>query len=113
MLKPHNLSDTLGVLTLACGQVAGEPAVVVEEPAAIVEEPATLAGNPARPAEEPALLAEDPAGAAEKSIKELFNEAYAKDPIPNDVLGQLRRGQTCSKQLSLAKCQEDGNGRLL
>ena len=64
-------------------------------------------------AEEPALPAEDPAGPAEKSIEELFNEAYTKDPIPDDVLGQLRRGQTRSKQLSLAEYQEDGNGRLL
>ena len=78
VLKPHNLIDTLGALTLACGQVAGEPAVVVEEPAAV--------------AEEPALPAEDPAGAAEKSIEELFNEAYTKDPISDDVLGQLHRG---------------------
>ena len=79
--------------------VAGEPAVVAEEPAAV--------------AEGPALPADNPAEAAEKSIEELFNEAYTKDPIPDDVLGQLRRGQTRSKQLSLAECQEDGNGRLL
>ena len=84
--------------------------MVAEEPAAIVEEPAALAGNPTCLAEEPALPVEDPAGAAEKSIEELFNEAYAKDLIPDDVLGQLRRGQTRSKQLSLAECQEDGNG---
>ena len=89
VLKPHNLIDTPGALTLACGQVAEEPAVV---------------------AEEPALPAEDPAGPAEKSIEELFNEAYTKDPIPDDVLGQLRRGQTRYKQLSLAECQEDGTG---
>ena len=99
MLKPHNLIDTPEALTLACGQVAEEPAVVVEEPAAV--------------AEGPALPADDPAEAVEESIEELFNEAYTKDPIPDDVLGQLRRGQTRSKQLSLAECQEDGNGRLL
>ena len=52
-------------------------------------------------------------GTPEKSIEELFDEAYTKDSIPNDVLGQLRRGQTRSKQLSLAECQEDDNGRLL
>ena len=80
--------------------------MVVEEPAVIAEEPATAA-------EEPALPAEDPAGVVEKSIKEFFNEAYTKDPIPDNVLGQPRRGQTRSKQLSLAECQEDGNGRLL
>ena len=34
-----------------------------------------------------------------KTITELFNEAYIQDPIPNDILGQLRRGQTCSKQI--------------
>ena len=96
VLKPHNLIDTPGALILTCGQVAGEPAVVVEEPATI--------------AEGPALPAEGPARAAEKSIEELFNEAYTKDPTPDDVLGQLRRGQTYSKQLSLAECQEDGNG---
>ena len=92
VLKPHNLIDTLEALTLACGQVAGEPAMVAEELAAVAEEPALP---------------------VEKSIEELFNEAYTKDPIPDDMLGQLRRGQTRSKQLSLAKCQEDGNGRLL
>ena len=69
-----------------------------------------VAEEPAAIAEEPALPAEDPAGAAEKSIEKLFNEAYTKDPIPDDVLGQLRRGQTCFKQLSLAECQEDSNG---
>ena len=72
-----------------------------------------VAEEPAAVAEGPALLANDPAEAAEKSIEELFNEAYTKDPILDDVLGQLRRGQTCSKQLSLAECQEDSNGRLL
>ena len=70
--------DTPGALTLACGQVAEEPAVVAEEPGPV--------------AEEPALPADDPAEAAEKSIEKLFNEAYTKDPIPDDVLGQLRRG---------------------
>ena len=72
-----------------------------------------VAEEPAVVAEEPALPAEDPAGPVEKSIEELFNEAYTKDPILNDVLGQLHRGQTRSKQLSLAECQEDGNGQLL
>ena len=85
VLKPYNLIDTLGALTLACGQVAVEPAVVAEEPAVVAEEPATIA-------EGPALPADDPAEAAEKLIEELFNEAYTKDPIPDDVLGQLRRG---------------------
>ena len=79
----------------------------------VAEEPAVVAEEPAAVAEEPALPAEDPAGAAEKLIEELFNEAYTNDPIPDNVLGQLCRGQTCSKQLSLAECQEDGNGRLL
>ena len=48
-----------------------------------------------------------------KTITELFNEAYIQDPIPNNVLGQLHRGQTPSKQISLAECQVDDNGRLL
>ena len=48
-----------------------------------------------------------------KTITELCNEAYMQDPIPNNVLGQLRRGQTRSKQLSLAKCQVDDKGCLL
>ena len=48
-----------------------------------------------------------------RTITKLFNEAYIQDPILNDVLGQLRRGQTRSKQLSLAECQVDDNGRLL
>ena len=54
VLKPHNLVDTLVVLTLVCGQVAEEssvvaeePVVVVEEPVAIVEEPTAMANNPA------------------------------------------------------------------
>ena len=79
----------------------------------VTEEPAVIAEEPAAVAEGPALPAEDPTRAAEKLIEKLFNEAYTKDPIPNNVLGQLRRGQTRSKQLSLAKCQEDGNGQLL
>ena len=68
VLKPHNLIDTLETLTLACGQVVGEPAIVDEELAAV--------------AEEPALPAEDPAGAPEKSIEELFNKAYPKIQYP-------------------------------
>ena len=72
-----------------------------------------IAEEPAAVAEGPALPADDPAEAAEESIEELFNEAYTKDPIPDNVLGQLCRGQSRSKQLSLAECQEDGNGRLL
>ena len=47
-----------------------------------------------------------------KTITELFDDAYAIDPIPNDVLDQLHRGQTRSKQLSLAECQKDDNSRL-
>ena len=38
-----------------------------------------------------------------KTITELFNKAYIQDPILNDILGQLCRGQTCSKHISLAK----------
>ena len=96
VLKLHNLIDTLGVLTLASRQLGEEWAAVAEEPAAIADDPTWPAG--------------DPFGAAEKSIEELFDEAYTKDSVPNDVLGQLRRGQTRSNQLSLAECQEDDNG---
>ena len=32
-----------------------------------------------------------------KTITELFDNAYAIDPIPNDILDQLRRRQTRSK----------------
>ena len=137
MLKPHNLIDTLEVLILACGQLAEEPAVVVEEPAVVAEEPAVVAEEPAMVAEEPAVVAEEPAvvaeepaavaeepaamadhpaqlagnpvGAAGKSIEELFEEVYTKDSIPDNVLGQLHRGQTRSKQLLLAESQEDDN----
>ena len=48
-----------------------------------------------------------------KTIIELFDDAYTIDPIPNNVLDQLRRGQIRLKQLSLAECQKDDNGRLL
>ena len=48
-----------------------------------------------------------------KTITELFDDAYAIDLIRNDVLDQLRRGQIRSKQLSLAECEKDDNGRLL
>ena len=53
VMKPHNLIDTLGALTLVYGQVAGEPAVVVEEPAIVAEEPAAVAEGPALPADDP------------------------------------------------------------
>ena len=53
--------------------------------------------------EKPAAVAEEPALPVEKSIEKLFNKAYTKDPIPDDVLGQLRRGQTHSTQLLLAE----------
>ena len=58
-----------------------------------------------------AQRAKEVEGAAEnvKTITELFNEAYMQDPIPNDVLEQLRRGQTRSKQISLAECQIDNS----
>ena len=77
VLKPQNLSKLPdAVLTLVCGRVED-----VEEV-------------------QPVEAEVDDA----KTITELFDNAYAIDPIPNDVLDQLRRGQTCSKQLSLAEC---------
>src|SRR5690606_688288 len=46
------------------------------------------------------------------SVEELFNEGYVKDPLPQAVIKQLQEGQTRSKQLSLAECEER-NGRLI
>ena len=77
VLKPQNLTELPGTaLTLACGRINEE-----EE----AEEAKEEADNV-------------------KTITGLFNEAYIQDPIPNDVLGQLCRGQTRSKQISLAEC---------
>ena len=96
VLKPQNLIELPDTaLTLACGRINEE-------------------AQQAEKAEE-AQRAEDTEEGADnvKTITELFNKAYIQDPIPNDVLGQLHRGQTCSKQISLAECQVDDNGRLL
>ena len=79
VLKPHNLSELPkdDTLTLACGRVQNEEADnVIEEN--------EDADN---------VIEEIPRAEDVKTIIELFNEAYAKDPIPNDVLGQLRSGQ--------------------
>ena len=66
-----------------------------------VPEALTMAcGRLAEP-KEPSIAEELPA------LIELFDTAYEKDPIPNDVLGQLRRGQLRSKQLSLAECRDN------
>src|SRR5690606_16187480 len=46
------------------------------------------------------------------SLEELFDEGYAKDPLPQAVIKQLQEGQSRSKQLSLAEC-EVRNGRLI
>ena len=87
VLKPQNVTELLDtVLTLACGQINEE----VQQ---------------AKEAKEGADNV--------KTITKLFNEAYIPDPIPNNVLGQLHRGQTCSKQSLLAEYQVDDNGRLL
>ena len=89
VLKPQNLSELPDTaLTLACGQINEEEEV--------------------QQAEEAKKEADNV-----KTITELFNKASIQDPIPNDVLGQLRRGQTHSKQISLTECQVDDNGRLL
>ena len=88
VLKLQNLSKLPdAALTLACGRVEVEDVEEVQPVEADVDDA--------------------------KTITELFDDAYAIDPIPNDILDQLRRGQTCSKQLSLAECQKDDNGRLL
>ena len=84
--------------------VVDEPAVVAEELATVVEEPAAIANDPAQLAKEPALQGEDSIRAAEKSIAELFNEADTKNAIPVDVLEQLLKGKTHSRQLLLAEC---------
>ena len=86
VLKLQNLTEVPDTtLTLVCGQIDEE---------------------------EEAPQAEEEADNV-KTITELFNKAYIQDPIPNDVLEQLRRGQTRSKQISLAECQVDENGHLL
>ena len=103
VLKLQNLTELSGTaLTLACGRINKEEEVEEEEVerAEEVEE--------AQQTEE----AEEGAGNV-KTITELFNEAYMQDPMPNDVLGQLCRGQTHSKQIPLAECQIDDNGRQL
>ena len=87
-----------------------EPAILAEEPATVVEEPVSMVDDPTWLVEEPVLPAEDSTKVVEKSIEELFNKAYAKDPIPDDLLGQLCRGQTRFKLLLLAEYKEDGNG---
>lgn len=80
------MTDLPGALTLACGQLAEVPAAGMEVSTANVEEPAMA-----------------------DTIARLFEETYAKDPVPNTVLEQLRRGQTRSKQLSLTECRDDNN----
>jgi hypothetical protein len=50
---------------------------------------------------------------ANDDIDELFKIAYEKDPTPNKVLKQLRKGMRRSNILSLAECSENADGRLL
>ena len=90
VLKPQNLTELPEtVLTLVCGRINEEEADRVVE----VEEVQRAELEEVQRAEEEADNV--------KTIIELFNEAYIQDLILNDVLGQLHRGQTCSKQLSL------------
>jgi len=51
----------------------------------------------------------EPQSATATTLEELFQQAYEEDPLPNDVLHQLREGKTRSKQLSLAECSTDAN----
>ena len=99
VLKLQNLTELPDTaLTLVCGRV-NEEAQQAEE---------------AEEAERAEETEETKEGADNvKTIIELFNEAYIQDPIPNDVLGQLHRGQTRSKQISLAEYQVGDNGHLL
>jgi len=43
------------------------------------------------------------------SLPELMKEGYIVDPIPNDILQQLRDGKIRSKQLLLAECKNQGS----
>ena len=43
-------------------------------------------------------------------LEALFNQGYQQDPLPKDVLKQLKNGNSRSKQLSLAECQEINGG---
>ena len=104
-------------MTLACGRVEVEDVEEVQPVKAEVDDAKTIALTLACGRVEVEDVEEVQPVEAEvddaKTITELFDNAYAIDPIPNDVLDQLRRGQTHSKQLSLAECQKDDNGRLL
>jgi len=60
---------------------------------------------------EPTIL-ELPKIALPNSLLELMKEGYIVDPIPNDILQQLRDGKVRSKQLSLAECKDE-TGRLI
>ena len=107
VIKPHNLTketirtptaEVPEVLTLACGHLGEEPPVPAEGPVeGLVEGLAEGSSTP-----DDSLL----------TITELFDIGYTRDLVLNDILEQLRRGQTHSKQLSLAECR-DNNGRLV
>ena len=59
------------------------------------------------------MLEEQPPTAQEPAaLIELFDTTYEKDPVPNDILEQLRSRQRRSKQLSLAEYR-DSEGRLI
>ena len=49
----------------------------------------------------------------DKTITELLTKAYEKNPLLNEILTQLKEGRLRSKQLSLAECRQDDEGRLL
>ena len=80
---------------------------MVLKPHNLREVPDTLTLACGRLPEEQPPAAKEPA-----ALTKLFDTAYEKDPIPNDVLEQLHSGQRRSKQLSLAECR-DSEGRLI
>ena len=124
VLKPYNLNasprpttsiqaPTTDVQSSAALQLNAQPSAVLQlnangfaEPSPDPEVPDP---NPNPDAPEPDADAPNP----NKTIAELVTEAYSKDPLPNEVLKQLKEGQLRSKQLSLAECQQDDEGHLL
>ena len=78
--------NQVDALTLACGRIneveeeLDRVNEVEEEVDRVIEE------------EEPGEEAD-----SVKTTTKLFDEAYIQDPIPNNVLGQLYRGQICSQ----------------
>src|SRR4030095_2679005 len=58
------------------------------------------------------LLADSPVREGQKTIPELFAEAYEADTLPNEILEKLRQGTRHSRHLTLSECEEQ-EGRLV